>query len=287
MNEASNQIRTTRSRFEQDQIGGLKLTERDQRLLTDLYIHRAMSRSQLQALYFGSVARCNTRLRQLFDHGFVRRIFDNQAPYGTEAVYWVGRCAYPLLASRFGASQASVREQCHRAATPHFLAHTLASVDFYVSLRSSTASRSDTTLVNWLPESLCRHEYRYREVGDPRWRVAVFKPDAYFRIRLSGGLTADCFVEIDLGHTSAANFRGKLAMYERYFVTGTFELTYGSREAILLVVTTGTDRVRHLAEVSRRVSMPKIRFTTFTAIRSEGVFGLVNGSVMDEHIGHV
>ncbi len=90
--------RPVRSRFQPKAMAGLRLEERDRELLCDLFWQRAMSRSQLQRLYFTSLVRANARLRLLFDHGFVARYFLPAAPYGAQAVYEVAQSA-PLLAA--------------------------------------------------------------------------------------------------------------------------------------------------------------------------------------------
>lgn len=72
------------------------LTPRDETLLTDLFLNRAMSRTQVEEMHFGSVARANARLRQLFDHGYVLRRYRDDCPYGSQAVYSIAAKAVPL-----------------------------------------------------------------------------------------------------------------------------------------------------------------------------------------------
>ena len=80
----------------------MRLEERDRELLCDLLWQRAMSRSQLERLYFSSLVRANARLRLLFDHGFVSRYFLPAAPYGAQAVYSLGKAAVPVVAGLVG-----------------------------------------------------------------------------------------------------------------------------------------------------------------------------------------
>ena len=93
--------RLTRSRFaraEKAERGNLVLTKRDEDLLVDLFLHQAMDRGQLQELHFSSVARCNLRLRKLFDHGYLARDFHPMAPYGSQGIYRIGRKAASVIA---------------------------------------------------------------------------------------------------------------------------------------------------------------------------------------------
>ena len=96
------------ARVEQEDRGRLWLTPRDEALLTDLFLHQAMSRGQLQALHFGSTARCNARLRKLFDHGYVVRDFHPMAPYGTQGIYRIGPRAAKIVAQRTAAAALGV-----------------------------------------------------------------------------------------------------------------------------------------------------------------------------------
>ena len=178
-----------RSRFEPEPGGRLRLGERDRRLLADLYLHGVMLRHQLQALYFGSVPRCNARLRQLFDGGFVTRHFLPAAPFGSEAVYALGPAGIPVVAARLTADGqeadvAAIRQQCRQGLSPALLEHTLAIAEFRVALCQATAgsrprlqaerknnTRSENNIENqveierWLPELLCRHEYDIRRLS--------------------------------------------------------------------------------------------------------------------------
>ena len=100
------------SRFERAQKterGKLWLMERDELLLTELFVHQVMSRGQLQELYFGSVPRCNARLRKLFDHGYVTRDFHPMAPYGTQGIYRIGPKAMTIVAQRLDMDAAYVK----------------------------------------------------------------------------------------------------------------------------------------------------------------------------------
>lgn len=104
------QKRSVRSRFTPQPKAGLRLEPRDELLLSDLFLHRAMSRGQIQALYFSSIVRCNARLRQLFDYGYVTRYYLPAAPFGAQAIYSIGKAAVPLVARRLEMEISEVRK---------------------------------------------------------------------------------------------------------------------------------------------------------------------------------
>ena len=286
-----------RSRFQPAPCGGLRLGERDGLLLTDLYLHGVMARHHLQALYFGSVPRCNARLRQLFDGGFVTRRFLPAAPFGSEAVYALGPAGVPVVAARLtGDGQevdvATIRKQCRQGLSPALLEHTLAIAEFYIALRQKTAGteignqvkvENKIELERWLPELLCRHEYDIRRAatigsgtaaGD--WQREIFKPDGFARLHhLSLGQYRNYFLEIDRGHVSSEKFVGKLRSHRRYLESGLFTEVYGEGGFRTLVVTTSERRLENLLGVVDEAGEDLFWLTTFGAISSEGVLASI------------
>lgn len=242
-----------RSRFRREPEGGVQLTDRDEAVLCDVFLHRAMSRGQIEELHFRSANRANRRLRQLFDHGYLLRSYATEAPYGAQAVYSIAGKTAPIVAARLGLDPQDVRDLTRKSPTPAFREHALAVVDFSLALRRYVSARPDTEFVEWVPELLCRQEYEIRPKGGGPWRKEVFRPDGYFRlkdVRMSGA--RDWFVEIDLGHTSSRDLAGKLASYRTFLESGLFRETFGAESFGVLVVTTGERRAQNLREIARR-----------------------------------
>lgn len=287
-----------RSRFEPVSGRGLRLRERDALLLTDLYLHDVMTRHQLQALYFGSVPRCNARLRQLFDGGFVTRRFLPAAPFGSEAVYALGPAGVPVVAAALTADGqeadvAAIRQRCRQGLSPALLEHTLAIAEFCVAVRQAVIG-TEIEVERWLPELLCRHEYDIRRLspgsGHPglsnqasrnsgSWRREVFKPDGFVRLRhVESGQYRNYFLEIDRGHVSSEKFMGKLRSHRQYLESGLFAEVYGEGTFHTLVVTTSQQRAENLLALAGDIEEELFWLTTFEAISSSGVL---------THIWHV
>lgn len=242
---------TSRSRFKPQPNAGMRLEERDKELLCDLFLHRAMARGQIQALYFSSLVRCNARLRQLFDHGFVRRYYHPAAPYGAQAVYMVGKSAAAFIAKRLEMELRDVQRQISGTKSPTFVEHTLAIIDVRIALMSAVRDNPRVGVERWLAEPLCRHEYDIRAV-EGTWRKEVFKPDAFVRLHLSHERRyLSYFLEVDLGHTSARQFVEKVHMHRRYLESGLFQQIYGGTSCAMLVVTTGERRLQNLQSLAR------------------------------------
>lgn len=263
---------TPRSRFTPKPTAGLRLEERDERLLCDLYLHRFMSRGQLEALYFTSTVRCNARLRQLFDYGFVKRYYLPAAPYGAQAIYSIGKNAVPVVASRLDAEADEVGRQQRGTRTPTFIEHTLEVVNRWLAFREACATTPDVEIERWLPEMLCRHEYDIEANRSGRWRKEAFKPDAFLRLE-SKGRFHNFFIEVDLGHTSSRQFIGKLLTHQRYLESGLFQEIYAGSEFHTLVITTGPRRLRNLAALAGQQNSSLFWLTTFEDARDKGILG--------------
>jgi hypothetical protein len=273
----SKEMRRTapRSRFSPKVAAQMRLEERDEQILQDLFLHRLMSRGQIERSYFSSTPRCNARLRLLFDHHFVVRHFPPYAPFGAQAIYSVGKAALPIVAQRLEMDLDEVRRFYRRSQTPAFIEHTLAVVDLWIALREAMDAVPGTSLELWLAEMQCRHEWEIRASGE-KWRKEAFKPDAFFRLaRSSDGALHDFFIECDLGHTSTKQFIGKLRMYSRYQESGLFEQTYGCSSFQTLVITTGKRRLENLKTVAAEQNVSLFWFTTFDLVKETSFLGRV------------
>ena len=263
--------KTPRSRFTPRATAGLRLEERDENLLCDLYLHRFMTRGQIELLYFPSTGRCNARLRQLFDYGFVKRYYLPTAPYGAQAIYSIGKRAVPVVASRLEAEANEVAHQQRGTRTPTFIEHTLTIVDVWLAFRDVCEQTPGVEIKHWLPEILCRHEYDISASQSSRWRKEAFKPDAFVRL-FHAGQCHDFFIEVDLGHTSSRQFLGKLLTHHRYLESGLFNEIYAGDEFHTLVITTGTRRLQNLRALVAAQQSDLFWFATFEQIKQDGIF---------------
>lgn len=271
-----------RSRFHPLPVCGLALGPRDEALLTALFLNRTMTRGQIQALFFSSVPRCNARLRQLFDWRYLSRAYLPTAPFGSQALYSVGKAALPLITqfldqTGIRADEADVAAQCRRPALS-LLEHTLAIGDVYIAVQKAVAARPQIRLDHWLPERFCRHEYEVRRAdgsagsGTGRWRKEVFQPDAFLRLtREASPATHNYFLEVDRGHTNSRQFAGKLRTHARFLGSGLFADVFGWPDFHTLVVTTGQKRLDNLRALAEREGSTLFWFTTSEAVDRSGI----------------
>jgi hypothetical protein len=254
--------RQVRSRFKAKPQAGIRLEPRDEELLCGLFLHRAMSREQIQFLYFTSLVRCNARLRQLFDHGFVSRYFLPAAPFGAQAVYMLGRQGVPVVARRLDRELDEIKTQRQRADRPIYLEHTLAIVDTRIDFLKALQAQQQLEL--WLSEYQCRHEYDVSVLGQRKeWRV-VFKPDAFVRLHdLGTGAYYPFFIEVERGHVALPRFVTKLKVHQQYGDSGLFEERYGTPEFKTLIITTSPRRIAHISALPEVRESGLFLFTTF------------------------
>ena len=252
---------------------GMRLEERDEQILCDLFLHRLMARCQIETLYFSSTVRCNARLRLLFDHGFVLRHFPPAAPFGAQAIYSVGKSSLPIIARRLEMELADVVRYYWRTQTPTFIEHTLAVVDIWMAFRESCESRDDVNLNQWLAEMQCRHEWDIRATGGT-WHKESFKPDGFVRLQTHQGY-ADFFIEADLGHTSSRQFERKLLTHQRYLESGLFGQIFDALSFRTLVITTGERRLKNLNAIIEENNSDLFCFTTFEALQNKGILEVI------------
>ena len=267
--------RPMRSRFKPQVTARMQLQERDLQLLTDLFLHRLMSRGQLERLYFTSASRCNVRLRQLFDHKLVERYYLPLAPCGAQCIYSLGTAGILPVSRRLEWEIDEVKRQAKRHKTPQSLEHTLAINETRLAFQEALANSPTWKIERWIPEIQCRHEYDIRNAsGD--WVREVFKPDGFVRLQnRETRQKSDYFFEIDRGHTSSNKFADKLDSYSRYLESGLFEQMFGARNFQTLVITTGPLRLKNLRALVEGQGNRLFCFTTFEEAESRGVLASI------------
>jgi Replication-relaxation len=119
----------------------------------------------------------------------------------------------------------------------------------------------------YLGEQECRHEYDVR--AGEGWQREVFRPDGFFRALQSGtNTTRSFFVEIDLGHTSHAEFTRKIAVHRRYRESGLFREVFGEDDFSTLVITTTSKREENLFDLLKEQQADFVVLSTLQAVES-------------------
>lgn len=239
---------------------GFKLQGRDCALLADLYGHSILSRDQILGLgFFSSIQRLNMRMHKLAAQALVDRWIDPLTP-SPASLYLPTLSAAPLISRVLKADLAIVREVIRHKVSPGALRHALQATNARIAFQRAVRS-SHFKIEKWLPERRCRHEYSVRN-HPHTWTRRVFKPDAFFTL-LSTRASFNYFVEVDLGHASAAKIAQKLDSYRDYR-REMFQPTYQAKKFRVLFITTGRERLVHLLKLANRCTEEPVLFTTFS-----------------------
>lgn len=242
-----------------------RLTDRDEELLVLLFCHRLVLARQLVELgHFGSLVRCNARLRRLRQEGFLAEAVVPSIK-GTQAVHQITSRAAHTVAERLGLDASDVRRACSKGSSVLQLEHCVRTTDLRTSFEQGAAHVGLAAV--WTPELLCRHEYSVRRYDG--WQRRTLKPDGLLRLSKSGA-PSYFFVETDLGNVSHRMFTAKVASYRQY-AQGVFQETYGAQQFAVLVVTTGERRLTRLASIAMQGEVQTF-LTTFAEVGQSGPF---------------
>jgi len=249
--------------------------------------YRFLSRSQLQRLFFSGLHRACRRLRALYDHQFLDRLWVPRTALGLPdpveeplaitgsppALYRLGRAGIPVIARARDEDVETVRQRVRERPKPTIMAHDYLLNELRVQLALAVATRADLKLELWLngPECFERYDHHDRESGHDATRV--FNPDGFFRLTIGGGVVA-VFVEIDLGTESIQRrFKHKISTYRTYAKSGQFLSKFGQKRFRIMTVTTSERRIANLGLVAAEFNASEVFwFTTRDQLLATGDF---------------
>jgi hypothetical protein len=182
----------------------VSLDERDHAILLSLLEHKVLTTNQIKNLFFRSFRRCQHRMKELRDLGFVSsftpgRGFGEGRP---PACWFITKTGLAEIAEAKGvrASDLSwVPDHSYRSS--QMLAHRLGVNAFFCALAEASSAHEGHCLHTWRPEHWVRT------------RAAEVKPDGFGRYLHPGGV-CEFYLEYDRG-TEAGALGRKLEGYLR------------------------------------------------------------------------
>ena len=238
-----------------------RLTERDKKLLAFMYCHRLVLARQLVELgFFGSLVRCNSRLRKLREAGLTTKAFVPSI-HGIESIHRVTAKASQVIAEVTGLDPEEVKRAAKKGFSLMQLEHCVKVTNLRIQIEKEADKRKLDC--HWIPEALCRHEYSVKRLG--HWQKRILKPDGLLLLE-TGPAKSFYFIEVDLGCVSHSKFKAKVRSYEQYGA-GVFQQTYSEEAFTVLVVTTGQKRLERLKRLTQEAT-PEFLFTTFSSLES-------------------
>jgi Replication-relaxation len=205
------------------------LDERDHALLLSLLEHKVLSTHQIKNLYFRSFRRCQHRMKELRDLGFVSsftlgRGFGEGRP---PACWFLTKLGLNEIADAKGvrASDLSwIPDHSYRGS--QMLAHRLGVNAFFCALSEASRARERHCLATWRPEHWVRT------------RAAEVKPDGFGRYLHPGG-ACEFYLEYDRGTEAFGALARKLEGYLRLAAGWTKEQDLNGFPNLLIIVPEG------------------------------------------------
>lgn len=251
----------------------IALTERDIAIILSVYENRFLRRDQIQRLYFpdASLPACNMRLKKLFDHRFLDRLYVPVAVGTAQAVYALDKKGADIVSKTLKIERSKIKWiREHNRVEFLFLEHTLAVSEFKTNLDLSITGSSKAELIFYQ-----RGDKKLKlKMPDPDGikKYLALYPDAFFGIRGEKGRSY-FFLEADLGTETLRRFQEKIILYKRYWKEGTYSKDFGFKNFRVLTVTESQKRMANLMQATAKVGGKNMfLFTCFTNIADNSIF---------------
>ncbi len=207
----------------------VSLDERDHSILLSLLEHKVLTTHQIKSLFFRSFRRCQHRMKELRDLGFISsfvpaRGFGEGRP---PACFILTKAGLAEIAEAKGARASDlswIPDHSYRAS--QMLAHRLGVNGFFCALAEASRASEGHCLITWRPEHWVRT------------KAAEVKPDGFGRYVHPGG-ACEFYVEYDRGTEAFGALSRKLEGYFRLAAGWTKEQDLIGFPNLLLIVPEG------------------------------------------------
>lgn len=271
---------------------GFRLTERDARVVYDVYAHRALSSLQIARLHFPSSNRndpigpqCRRRLKYLTDLGYLERgeqavtLAQGRKPY----VYYLNTAGHTLLVEELGLEPETLDwKKAHNDVGWVYLDHLLRTNDVRTAIEVA-AQRANLELEEWvddrqLASPSMKDEIVITGVTGRRERAAAI-PDGYASLR-AGGHRFRVFVEADRATITLSSdkpyrrtWARKVRVYLTYFASEKFQERYQAYKGFrILTVTDSEERALHMKAITEAAGGKALFwFTTYEQATPENI----------------
>ncbi len=268
------------------------LTERDIKLIIDVYKYRYLSTSQIQTLYFPSRQTANRRMRLLIQAGYINGY---NAPAIEDRIVYLTSKGANLVASTLEVPYESLgfKRIADTAKDYYFLRHFLGINDFRISLNLALNAQTELGLSGFIPEYYGEKTSKGGTIKYIRDLVCDIKapetlinytPDGVFALE-KNNRTALFFLEIDRGTEVLSNpekgFSKAINFYYNYFISKKFQRYHEDfkcepfRGFRVLFVTTTEIRLENMREALSKAGHQEHRFiwlTTTNKTKPETMF---------------
>jgi len=239
-----------------EEVGGLKLQERDVRIIRLLHDFRFINSDQIKALVDGSERGILKRLQKLFHHGFLDRPL-SQIVYpligAQKMVYALGDKGADLLAEKFGIDRGKIKwNEKNKEAKDRHIQHTLMISHFRICLELALNNLPGTNLLFWEKENPKElKDYVYiRDLQGREFRAPIV-PDGFFGIQDQKDKMY-FFIEADQSTMTNARFLKKMKAYWNWWKQGKHTKRFGIKAFRVLTITKTEKRKENLREITKK-----------------------------------
>ena len=237
------------------QVGGLRVQERDIEIIRLVYNYRFLNSDQIQALVNGSEQGILRRLQKLFHHGFLDRPL-SQIVYpltGTQKmVYALGDKGADFLANEFGIDRGEIKwNEKNKEVKDRHIQHTLMISNFRLCLKLALDKTANTDFLFWKRENRKElKDYVYIEDEQGRETKAPIVPDGFFGIQDPKG-KMHWFIEADQGTMSNGRFLNKMRAYWNWWKRGGHTRKFDIKAFRVLTLTKTEQRKENLRKITK------------------------------------
>lgn len=232
-----------------------KLSAKEKQIILACYMHRFLTRSQIEALYFESNKHIHASvyardvLRRLYMRRFLERVdrrIGGAEGGSREAVYCLDEAGAYFVASILKCEKRELKwRKKEKLVTDLFLAHTLSINNFMTKLYIYGKKHPPQRLTNFVHDKDCHTEFSY--LGK---RIKL-TPDA-FGVYFDGKeYEIYFFLEVDLGTMVTDRFKQKIERCISFYLSGDWEEEYEVFPKVL-VVTVSEKRLSALKKVTEK-----------------------------------
>lgn len=252
------------------------LTDRDQAIILAVYESRFLRRDQIQRVFFPdtSLPAVNMRLKKLYDHKFLDRLYKPVAVGSAQAVYALNKQGAALVAALFEIERERVNwKRNHNRVEFLFMEHTLAVSEFKVSLDVALMKTKALDLIFYQREN----KSLVWRVADPsgKKKYLIVAPDAFFGLATPDGRSY-FFLEVDMGTETLKRFQEKIIAYKKFWKSGAYSNAFGYNHFRVLTVTESGRRLMNLIETTKNAGGQKMFLSsTFSLIEKHSVLGRI------------
>lgn len=221
----------------------LFLQPRDQVIMTFVAEFRFLSREQIQKLLdFPCTTRVNIRLKKLYDHGYLSRLFLPTITGTPKALYYLGPQGIPVVSDSLSIDPLLLeRERKHlHDRKVLFLNHQLFLNDVRIAFTLAIRNNTQMTLEQWIKERDCLVEFQHNHGS-----LTALRPDGCLCVTYQNRLYS-FFVEVDCSTMTNGRLKSKAKAYIAYARSGRSEQDFGFKYFRVLIITKTEARLFNL-----------------------------------------